>query len=164
MAPRGRLKPYERQEIMGGVKLRVSLRDISNQLNIPYSTVKYTKQKAERRDPQQHDLKRSGRPRKSIPEDDQRLYRHTKINTSLLWEEVLQLTTLSKNSVRRRFKEIDPDWRLFIKKWRPHLTPNDAIKRQLYCQSVQHWRAEDWANVWFTDECSIQIGTGEIRQ
>ena len=104
-----RLKPFERQEILGAAKLRVPLKDISNRLNIAYSTVKYTKQLAERRDQEQHDLPRSGRPRKSTKAQDKRLIRRTHINTSLLWEELLESTALSKSTVRRRFKELDSD-------------------------------------------------------
>ena len=89
MPPQRRLKLFERQEIIKAVKLRIPLRDISNRLNIPYSIVKYIKQKAERRDLQQNDLKRSERPRKLVNIEDQRSYHYTKINTSLLWEEIL---------------------------------------------------------------------------
>ena len=84
MPSQHRLKPFERQEILGAVKLRVPLKDISNRLNISYSTVKYIKQLAERQDQEQHDLPRSRRPHKSIKAQDKRLIRRTYINTSLL--------------------------------------------------------------------------------
>ena len=164
MAPYRRLKPSERQEIIGAAIHRVPLKDVANRLNIPYVTAKRTKQMAEKRDPEQHDLKCSGRPRYSTPAADQRLYRRIKIDTSMLWSEILELSQLSKNTLRRRFKEIDSDWRKHLKKWRPYLKPIEAQKRRLYYRAYRSWKAEDWANVWWTDECSIQIGSGETRK
>ena len=124
-----RLKPSKRLEIIGAIKNRVPLRDISKNLQVPYGTVKRTKQKANTRDELQHDLPRSGRPRESNPAADKRLYRRTKFRPEMPWKEIVKLSRIGKTQIRQRFKEIDKDWGRFVRKWKPKITPAIAKKR-----------------------------------
>ena len=36
--------------------------------------------------------------------------------------------------------------------------------RAKYARDYASWKAEDWANVWYTDECSVEIGKGGGRE
>ena len=164
MPPQRRLKPSERSRILGAIDNGVPLKDISNTYNVPYSTVKYTKKKSFERDADQHDLPRQGRPRETSRQGDARLYRRLKRHPETTWSEIQELTPLKKTQTRQRLLEIDPDFKKRQRRWRPYLTPRDALKRRDYEQRHRCWRAEDWANVWYSDECSIEIGKGEMRK
>ena len=69
-----KLKPYERSEIIGQIKARIPLKQISENLNVSYATVRYTKKKAETRDKAQNDLPRKGRPRKATDNEVNHIY------------------------------------------------------------------------------------------
>ena len=159
-----RLKPSERLQILRAVKNRVPLRDISHNLHIPYNTVKTIKQKANTRGELQHNLPRSERSRQSTPTADQRLLRHTKIRNNIPWKEVVQLSSIKQTQIRQRFKEIDKNWGRFQRKRKPKITRMTAKKRLEWAQEYQSWKPEDWAEIWFTDECSIEAGSDEYRQ
>ena len=60
--------------------------------------------------------------------------------------------------------DIDPDFTKRPMRWRPYLEPKDALQRRLQEQEHRDWRAEDWGNVWWSDECSVRIGDGEAHQ
>ena len=82
--PRQRkLKPHERSEIIGQYKARVPLKAISRNLSVPRPTVQYTVKQSEKRDSQERDLPRSGRPRHLTQAQDNSLYRHLRINNNL---------------------------------------------------------------------------------
>ena len=83
MAPQRRLKGYERLEIIGAHNVRVPLKEIARNIGISPSTVRRTVRKSRVRDEWQHDLPRSGRPRESTPAQDNRIYRHLRINNNL---------------------------------------------------------------------------------
>ena len=147
MPPQRRLKTFERSQLLGALYAGNTLKDAAKKLNIPYSTAQYTKKKALERDDEQHDLDRSGRPRITIKNEENRLYRRARRQPDTQWHELLELTSAGKNTIRRRFAEIDPFFKKYPKRWRPYLRPKEAIKRLKYARANRSWRAEDWANV-----------------
>ena len=102
MPRRRELKPYERSEIIGQSKARIPLKAISRNLGIPRSTVQYTVKQAEKRDPEQHNLSGRGQPRKTTQAQDDRLYRHLRINNNLRWSEIEELTSIKRTQIRQR--------------------------------------------------------------
>ena len=164
MPAQRRLKPSERQQIIGARLSRVPLIEISNRTNIPYSTVKYTWSQYGKRDSEEHDLPRQGRPRKTSEDQDKRLYRYVRIRSDMPWSELLEETLLSRTSVRRKFKEIDPDFKKYRMRWCPYLTDFHIRIRNRYAHDYGGFRPEWWGNVWFVDECSVEIGKGLTRQ
>ena len=56
MPPYTRLKSCQRSEILGTIDAHEPLKNISNQLNVFYSTVKYTKRKCNERPEDQQDF------------------------------------------------------------------------------------------------------------
>ena len=158
------LRPSKRSEILGEVNAGKPLRDISNTYGVSLSTIKYTKRKASERDQDQHDLPRQGRPRKTSKQYDTRLVRSLKRHTTEPWSATLENASISKATIQRRISEIDPELRHKQRRWRIYLTRGDARKRLNYEQRNRCWRVEDWANVWWSDECSTEIRKGEVRK
>ena len=78
-----KLKPYERSEIIGQIKARIPLKHISENLNVPYATVQYTKKKAETRYEAQNNLSRKGRPRKATDNEVNHIYRRLRVRNNL---------------------------------------------------------------------------------
>ena len=159
-----RLKPHERSEIIGMHKARVSLKEISRNTRCCLATVKSTVRKAESRGPDQHDLPRSGRPRKSTRNQDDHLYRRARTRNDMSWAELTEIAPISRTTIQRRFREIDPNFRQYRRQWSQYLSPSNIRQRAKYARDYASWRSEDWANVWYTDECSVEIGKGGGRE
>ena len=159
-----KLKPHERSEIIGMHKARVPLKQISRNTGKYLSTVKYTVKKAAVRDEAQHDLPRSGRPRKSTRNQDNHLYRHARIRNDISWAELVELAPIKRTQIQQRFREIDPNFRQYLRQWSPYLSPQNIVQWFQYAKNYSSFSSEWWANVWCTDECSIEIGTGRARK
>ena len=147
MAPYHRLKPHERSEIIGQRKARLPLKQISENLNIPYSTVKYTLKKSETRDEAQHDLPRSGRRRHSTRDQDNRVYRHLRINNNLRWPEVVDIAGIKRIAIQNRMREIDPNFKRYRRPWSVYLSPANIRERKKYAKDYGPMTPEWWANV-----------------
>lgn len=48
--------------------------------------------------------------------------------------------------------------------WRPYLTEQNALKRLQWAHRYRHFIAEDWARVYWSDECTIERGIGVRRE
>jgi transposase len=164
MPPYNRLKPNQRSEIIALRNERIPFTQISNRLNIPYKTVRYTWKQRTRRDENQRDLYRSGRPRSGSELEVHRLYEKALFRPNCTWAELLETTSLSQSTVRRRMREIDPDFKKFPKRWCPYLTSRNIAERMEYASTYALCDADWWSNAWFTDECSIQIGADQQRE
>ena len=158
MPRRRELKPYERSEIIGQYKARVPLNAISRNLGIPRPTVQYTVKQSEHRDPEQHNLPGRGRPRKSTRAQDDRLYRHLRIDNDLCWSEIEELIPIKRTQIRQRMREIDKRFRQYRRQWSQYLSPSNIKERKKYASDYGSFNPEWWANVWYTDECSVEIG------
>ena len=162
MPPQRRLKACERLKLKGHTDSGQSIKDAANALDILYSTARYNFKRQPLRDLDQNDLSRSGRPRITSYEYDTRLYRRAKRSSMIYWSEFLEEEPLSRKTAMRRFHELDFDFKKRPRRWRPYISAEDALKRRKYERYYRCWRAEDWANIWFIDECSIEIGKGEM--
>ena len=134
MPPQHRLKPSERAEIIGAHKNGVPLNEISANTGIPRTTVKRTWRMRDTRDENHHDLDRSGRSRKSTIDENNRLYRRTRIDNNLRWAELIDISSLSRSTIRRKFIEIDPGYRQYMRHWSLFLTPEHMKQRRQYEQ------------------------------
>ena len=163
MAPYQRLTPSKRSEIIGAHTSRVPLREIHRNTGIPLTTVQRTVRMAGIRDNEQHDLKRSGRPRKSTRSEDDRLYRHLRINNDLRWTEIEDLMLIQRTQIRQRMHEIDLNFHQYRRQRSVYLSAANIQERNKYSKDYGSSNAEWWANVWYTDECSVEIGKGRGR-
>ena len=164
MPPYTRLKPCQRSEILGAIDAHEPLKDISNRLNVSYSTVKYTKRKRDERPEDQQDLPRQGRPQKMSNSSANRLYRRAKRDNTQTWDIFLQDQPIRRRRAYQRLLDIDPDFRKRRRRWRPCLKDIDARIRLDHEDEHRGWTEEDWANTWWSDECSVRVGTGEVRK
>ena len=164
MAPYTRLKPEQRNAVIGARLNRVPMREISKNMQIPERTVRRTWAKRFERDDEQHDLPRSGRNRTSTIEADKRLHRHLRISPDLHWAQVVELSTLSRTQIQQRLRELDPNFGPKRALWAPYISPLNQRKRDRYAYDYGDYRSEWWANVLATDECTIEIGSGRARE
>ena len=68
----------------------------------------------------------------------------------------------SKATVYRILKEYGlTNW---LAKKRPLLQEEDAAKRLAWAKERKDWPADEWSKVIWTDECSVERGTGKIRR
>ena len=142
MAPYTRLKPEQRNAVIGAHLNRVPLTRISKNMQIPIATVNRTWAKRFDRDDQQHDLPRSGRKRTTTSTVDQRLYRHLRIKPDLHWKEVLEISSLRRTQIQQRLREIDPNFGLYRAIWAPYISPNNQRKRHIYANDYGDHRSE----------------------
>ena len=63
---------------------------------------------------------------------------------------------ISKTTVQRRLKELGINKR--VARTKPHLTPQHMAARLEWALEHENWTVEQWANVIWSDESSIQIG------
>ena len=83
MPAQRRLKPSERQQIIGARLSRVFLIEISNKTNIPYSTVKYTWNQYKKHDFKKHNLLCQNQPHKISENQDKKFYKYIKIRNDM---------------------------------------------------------------------------------
>ena len=164
MPQRRELKPYKRSEIIGQYKARVPLKAISRNLGVSRPTIQYTVKQSEKRGPEQHNLPGRGQPRKTTQDQDDRLYQHLRINNNLRWSEIEELTSIKRTQIRQRMQEIDLKFRQYRRQWSQYLSPTNIRERYKYSRDYGSWNPKDWANVWYTDECSVEIGKGGGRE
>ena len=64
----------------------------------------------------------------------------------------------------RKELEDEPLFRITYEQLNQYLTSEHCRQRRQYDQQYGHNGPEFWANCWFVDECSIEIGVGRARQ
>ena len=121
-----------RREIIGAKKNRVPLKEIAANMHIKESTVQYTWKMRNKREPHdQHDITH-GRPRKTIVEQDQDLYRRTRLDPWLTLRHLMTISPLSSRSIKRRMNEFDDDYRKHRAPYRPSLLSQHTGKRKRF--------------------------------
>lgn len=104
---------------------------------------------------------RSGRPRKTTIDHDQRLFNlaRTRPTTSVrsLSADVAnhRIPKISRQTVARRLHELDLESHVAVTK--PLLTDNHKQKRLAWCKDRQSWGYEKWASAIFSDESNFTL-------
>jgi len=131
--------------------------------DIPRSTIQYTLTQESKRQKQQS-LARSGGPRKLTEDDRDHIYETIQQNPSILVADLLAEVDykVKRTSIWRLTHEMG------LRKWRkmqrPTLTPLSAEKRLTWARRYEHFTSEDWARVYWSDECTIERGIGQRRE
>ncbi|OAL18659.1 hypothetical protein AYO22_10478 [Fonsecaea multimorphosa] len=126
---------------------------------IPKSTVSDILQ-----NPQPDPNSRTGRPKKITKRAERRILRAIKVNPKISYAELRRRLDLdvSDQTIRRLLHNHH------IKKWmakkRPKLTEKAAKARYEWALAHRDWTWEDWLKVIWSDECSIQRGSGTQRE
>jgi len=106
---------------------------------------------------------RTGRPTIVTERAQRHIICTARLNPKITYEELKKATSLSysRSTLYRILKEYGlTNW---LAKKRPLLTPDVAAKRLAWCLERQHWTVEQWMKVIWSDECSVERGTGKER-
>lgn len=121
---------------------------------IPLSTIRYTIKKEHERQ-EGVSKARSGRPKKLSEAEKDRILESIHGNPRITQEDLLASVDhkVKIRSIQRLLNaENLRKWRC---SWRPYLTEENAIKRLRWAYRYRHFTPEDWARVFWSDECML---------
>ena len=156
------LTPYKRGIINGAYRHGCTPTYIVSAENTPLNTVKKTILHASQH-PNGITKPRCGRPLATTLGDRRLIIRIARANPRITYEDLKKETLLdiSHKTFYRVLKEYGlTNW---LAKQRPLLTPEVAVKRLAWCRVRLSWKWEEWSKVIWSDECSVERGTGKER-
>ncbi|KAJ5104253.1 hypothetical protein N7532_004782 [Penicillium argentinense] len=130
---------------------------------IPISTIRYSIIK-ERERHEGVSKPRSGRPKKLSEAEKDRLLNAIHGDPKIQYEDLLAEVDykVKKRSIQRLLNaENMRKWRCL---WRPYLTDEHAAKRLAWAYRYRYFTSEDWARVFWSDECTVERGIGIRRE
>ena len=74
------------------------------------------------------------------------------------------MASIKRTQIRQRLHEIDPNFRQYRRQWSQYLNLENIAERKQYSRNYSEQSIEFWANIWYTDECSIEIGKGRAHE
>jgi transposase len=104
--------------------------------------------------------KRSGRPHILSDIERDQIYDYIQQHPSCRYYDLLDLVDykICETTLRALLKDLG------LRKWRkikrPQLDGNDALNRLTWAQRYRDFTPEDWSRVYFSDETSIERGSG----
>lgn len=128
--------------------------------HIPRSTIVSTCKLEAIRGKENASCKRTGRPRILSEEERDSIYDYIQQKPSCRYHELLDLVDnkICERTLRDLLKEFG------LRKWRkitrPQLTEIDASNRLAWAETYRNFTPEDWSRVYFSDETSIERGSG----
>ena len=157
------LTVYQRGQILGMTDKGVSQAEIARTLRISRAAVQSTIKLAPLR-LNGKSLPRTGRQRTTTAAQDATICQTLRDDPSILYK-ALHATIcpmLSYSAMKRRLRVEN------LRKWRklqrPYLRPEHAIKRLAWAQQHLNWSVEAWRGVVWSDECSIERGSGMKKE
>ena len=147
---------------MGGEALGHKSSEIAKALDFPKTTVEYTINQHFQRN-NGVSKSRSGRPHKLSDRDRRYIIRLARHNPRFTYAQLIfeAEVTISRKTVYRILKEYGlTNW---LAKKRPLLTPPVAKKRWDWCLARRDWGFDEWSKVQWSDECSVERGSGKQR-
>ena len=157
------LSPYQRGIIVGAAASGFTPVRIAKVAGVRESTVRTTIQKASTRNDGES-KSRSGRFILLSIRDQRHIVRIVRINPRINYTDLrLQAGLIcSRTTVYRTLKEYGlTNW---LTQKRPLLTPEVARKRFEWCLTRRDWGVEEWSKIIWSDECSVEKGSGKERQ
>jgi len=158
--PRREVSIRTRERIYGWSLAGAGPTKIATQEQLPKSTIKKIISNAKTR---QHtrNMPRSGRPRIATPRDRRRIISFARQHPKWTYDQLQRETGLdfSRSTFKRILQEHDiMNWRC---KKRPALNQQQANLRLNFARNNLN---TDWSRVLFSDECSVEKGSGKQRQ
>jgi transposase len=157
---RKELTPFTRGKILGRHGVGESAHTISQALGIPRRTVRDTINKKDIRS-EGKSKERSGQPRKLTQRAIRRIFRVIKEEPFITYRQLRDKLNLdcSPSTILRALK--DSKWGHWRAAKRPRLTAEHAKLRLEFVNRYKDWDWEEWSKVIFSDECSIELGSGK---
>ena len=156
------LTPYKRGIINGAHKNGCTPKYIAGAENTSLNTVKKTILHASQH-PNGVSKPRSGRPPTTTVRDRRIVIRIAWVNPRITYQKLQEESQLdiSRSTFYRILREYGlKNW---LAKQRPLLTPEVAAIRLAWCLERRSWKWEEWSKVIWSDECSVERGSGKER-
>lgn len=105
-------------------------------------------------------LPRSGAKRKLTEEQRDHIYDRIHTDPHVTYESLLD--EIDYTVLKRSIQNLTREWgkRKWLQKRRPEIKPIHAAKRLAWAQEYESFTPEDWARVKWSDECTVERGTG----
>jgi transposase len=124
-------RPTERSEILGRIKAGQPLKETSANSRFSYVTVKRIKAKEHLRAPyDQHDLPRSGAPKKFSENEANHWYRRTRRDPDITYAEIVRESDIGRRQIYNRLHEFGGHYHKYECKKSFLITREHARKRR----------------------------------
>lgn len=156
------LSPFQRGFLVGQAAQGRSYYGIAKAANLHKNTVRNVIQNTSLQQ-NGESRARSGRPPIVTDRDRRHIIRIARVNPRATYQELKEKTghNFSKSTAYRILKEYGlTNW---LAKQRPLLTPEVAAIRLAWCLKRRAWDWDEWSKVIWSDECSVERGTGKER-
>lgn len=160
--PNRQYNPSQRALLIGALSVGATPYRIQKQYRVPESSVRYINSRFILHP--NGAAPRTGRPPKLSERDRRKVVRIARRNPTITYRQLAKDAgvSLSHDTLYRLLKEEGiTNW---VCKRRPLLTPEVAGKRYAWALEHQNWTYEDWLKVIWSDECSVERGSGKRRQ
>jgi transposase len=157
---RKELSPFFRGKIIALSELGTKITHIARQLEIPRKTVEYTIRKNPEREDGESKY-RSGRPCILDKHDIRHIIQLVMEEPFITYQAIIhqQKLTCSPRTIYSALQSQNiGHWKA---RQRPLLLEEHAKMRLEFAIKYASWTYEDWKKVIFTDECSIELGSGK---
>ena len=156
------LTPSDRGRSYGLFEAGLSISNIAARTGFAKSTIHDTYTKFPQRD-KGLTLPRLGHPVAHSIQDERAIMRIIKRDPKITYSALQREAglTLHRSTMRRIIKAHGyHNWRA---KERPYLTEEQAKRRFEWAQEHRNWTLDDWKKVIWSDECSVERGSGKQR-
>ena len=157
------LSPYQRGIIVGANRSGAALQEIAEATGLSKATVSSTISRATKRY-EGYSIPREGRSKTLSDRQRRHLIRIVRLEPKILYKDLRERAHLhcSVRTIQRALKDYG------ITKWlakkRPLLTPQVAALRLKWAKEHVEWTFEQWEKIIWSDECSVERGTGKRRE
>lgn len=161
--PLKELTPYERGLIAGAASVGATATEISTECSVAVSTIRETISKAPQRR-NGESVRRPGRPKLASKADIRLILRLARKEPEITYTRLRTDTALpfSDDTFYRILRAAGiTNW---LAKRRPKLIEEHAKKRLTWAKAHRDWTDKQWATVIWSDECSVERGSGKNRK
>jgi transposase len=160
---RKELSPYIRGQIIAYSEIGLSPHQISQKLEIPRRTVRDTiTRNPERKDGESKS--RSGRPKVLSERDIRHILALIRQEPFIPYRQIKFELNLSCSTPTIYSALKSSGYGHWMARQRPKLEAQHAKKRYEFAIQYGDWDEKEWSNIIFTDECSIELGSGKRRR
>lgn len=153
-----RVSDFKKGVIVSAFSHGKSLNSISNEVQVPKSTVQYIVNKY-KRDGNVYNKPNPGRPAKLSKRQKRQIVILSKKHSFMTARDIQMAAKLEQQVSVDTIKRVLRENKLFgrISAGKPHLSRSQLSKRKKWCTERQNLTTNDWSKVIFTDECPLYL-------